>query len=94
MALKVKDGLAMRLTKLANRYTLAAAVALSGSAGCQRLPYIDQSKPVPHDNMGTIAAEDKAVKQANFTGNLPDRDAQDPQAPDDRECRRPRRSGI
>jgi outer membrane protein TolC len=71
MALNVKDGLAMRLTKLANRYTLAAAVALSGSAGCQRLPYIDQSKPVPHDNMGTIAAEDKAVKQANFTGSLP-----------------------
>jgi len=71
MALNVKDGLAMRLTKLANRYTLAAAVALSGSAGCQRLPYIDQSKPVPHDNMGTIAAEDKEVKQANFTGNLP-----------------------
>ena len=59
----------MRLTKLANRYTLAAAVALAGSAGCQRLPYIDQSKPVPHDNMSTIAAEDKAVKLTNFTGN-------------------------
>jgi outer membrane protein TolC len=71
MAPKVKDGLAMRLSKLANRYTLAAAVAIGGNAGCQRLPYIDQSKPVPHDNMGKIAAEDKAVKQANFTGNLP-----------------------
>ncbi|WP_435005426.1 TolC family protein [Tundrisphaera lichenicola] len=70
MALNVKDGLAMRLTKLANRYTLAAAVALSGSAGCQKLPHIDQSKAVPHDPMGTIAAEDREVKQANFTGNL------------------------
>jgi outer membrane protein TolC len=71
MAPKVKDGLAMRLSKLANGYTLAAALAMGGASGCQRLPYIDQSKPVPHDNMGTIAAEDKAVKQANFTGNLP-----------------------
>ena len=33
MALIVKDGLAMRLTKLANRYTLAAAVALTGPIG-------------------------------------------------------------
>jgi outer membrane protein TolC len=71
MALFVKDGLAMRLTKLANRYTLAAAMALAGSTGCQRLPYIDQSKPVPHDDMSTIAAEDKAVKLTNFTGNSP-----------------------
>ncbi len=69
MALNVKDGLAMRLTKLANRYTLAAAVAF-GPVGCQRLPYIDQSKSVPHDSMGKIAAEDKEVKAANFTGNL------------------------
>ena len=61
----------MRLTKLANRYTLAAAVALIGSPGCQRLPYIDQSKPVAHDPMGLIATEDREVKQANFTGNLP-----------------------
>ncbi len=60
----------MRLTKLANRLTLASAVAL-GSTGCQRLPYIDQSKPVPHDPMGTIKAEDREVKQANFTGSLP-----------------------
>ena len=69
MAINVKDGLAMRLFKHANRYTLAAAVAL-GSAGCQRMPYIDQAKPVPKDPLGTIAAEDKEVKQANFTGNL------------------------
>ena len=31
-------------------------LALAASAGCQRLPYIDQSKAVPHDSMGTIAA--------------------------------------
>jgi outer membrane protein TolC len=71
MTLIVKDGLAMRLTKLANRYTLAAAVALSGSTGCQRMPYIDQSKPVPHDNLGTIAAEDTEVKLTNFTASSP-----------------------
>ncbi len=71
MALNVKDGLAMRLTKLANRYTLAAAVALIGSSGCQRLPYIDQSKPVPHDPLGAIATEDREVKQTNFTGKFP-----------------------
>ena len=47
----------MRLTNLANRFTLAAAVvAWAASAGCQRLPYIDQSKAVPHETLGTIAA--------------------------------------
>ncbi len=75
MAINVKDGLAMRLLKHANRYTLAAAVALT-AAGCQRVPYIDQSKPVPHDPLAKIATEDSEVKKANFqdkpyTGNLP-----------------------
>ncbi len=42
----------MRLTELANRLTLAAVVALAGSAGCQRVPYLDQSKAVPLDPMG------------------------------------------
>ena len=60
----------MRLLKHANRYTLAAAVALTASVGCQRVPYIDQAKPVPHDPLGKIATEDKEVKQTNFTGNL------------------------
>jgi outer membrane protein TolC len=42
------------------------------SSGCQRLPYIDQSKPVPHDNMGKMALEDKEVKQADFlSASLP-----------------------
>jgi outer membrane protein TolC len=71
MALIVKDGLAMRLMKLANGYALASAVALLGSTGCQRLPYIDQSKPVPHESLGTIAPEDNQVKLTNFTGNAP-----------------------
>ncbi len=67
MAILVKDGLAMRLTNLANRLTLAAAaLVVAGSAGCQRLPYLDMSKKVPSDTLGTIAAEDTAVKQANF----------------------------
>jgi outer membrane protein TolC len=67
MAILVKDGLAMRLTYLANRLTLAAAaLVVAGSAGCQRLPYLDTSKKVPSETLGTIADEDKAVKQANF----------------------------
>jgi outer membrane protein TolC len=36
------------------------------SSGCQRLPYIDQSKQVPHDPMGNLALEDKEVKQADM----------------------------
>ena len=57
----------MRLTNLGNRLALAAVVAAwAASAGCQRLPYIDQSKAVPHENLGTIAEEDKEVKQAQF----------------------------
>src|SRR3954465_10954170 len=67
-----KDGLAMRLTFLTKRLTRAAVVmAWAASAGCQRLPYIDQSKEVPHEPLGTIAQEDKEVKQAQFFSNLP-----------------------
>ena len=73
MALLVKDGLAMRLTDFANRFTLAAALTVATSAGCQRLPYLDTAKKVPHDPLGAIAEEDKAVKQASFTsgGTVP-----------------------
>jgi outer membrane protein TolC len=72
MANLVKDGLAMRLTFLTNRLTRAAVVvAWAASAGCQRLPYIDQSREVPHEPLGTIAQEDKEVKQAQFLSNLP-----------------------
>ena len=57
----------MRLTLRKNRWTQAAVlVAWIFSTGCQRLPYIDQSKPVPHDPMGATALEDKEVKQADF----------------------------
>lgn len=63
----------MRLTLRRNRWTLAAVLAAwLGSAGCQRLPYIDQTKSVPHDNMGRMALEDKEVTQADFlTNSLP-----------------------
>ena len=90
MAILVKDGLAMRLTFLTNRLARAALVAAGvASAGCQqRLPYIDQSKPVPHETMSTIATEDKEVKKTQFLSNLPmpmpkvakPRTTQDPEA--------------
>jgi outer membrane protein TolC len=71
MALLVKDGLAMRLTNLANRLTFATAITVAASAGCQRLPYLDATKPVPHQELSSIAEEDKAVRQATFTGTAP-----------------------
>ena len=74
MANLVKDGLAMRLTRIKKRLALAAvaAAAWTASSGCQRLPYIDQSKAVPHENLGTIAQEDKEVKKAEFlSSSLP-----------------------
>ncbi len=73
MAILVKDGLAMRLTLFRNRNAWAAAVvAWAAAAGCQRLPYIDQSKAVPHENLGNVAQEDKEVKKAQFlSSNLP-----------------------
>src|SRR4051794_6324058 len=63
----------MRLTFLGNRMVLAAAVVTAGAAftGCQRLPYIDQSKAVPHDVQGTVADEDKEVQAATFLSQLP-----------------------
>ena len=63
----------MRLTLRTNRWAQVAMMAAwVFSAGCQRLPYIDQTKPVPHDNMGKMALEDKEVKQADFlSSSLP-----------------------
>src|SRR5687768_7314268 len=62
----------MRLTSFQNRFARAlAALALAASAGCQKLPYIDQSKAVPHDSLGTIEQEDREVKQATYLGTLP-----------------------
>ncbi len=62
----------MRLNSFTNRTAHAmAALALAASAGCQKLPYIDQSKAVPHDNLGTIEQEDKEVKRATYLGTLP-----------------------
>ncbi|MGZ3386376.1 MAG: TolC family protein, partial [Isosphaeraceae bacterium] len=60
----------MRLTLRTNRWTQAATLAAwVFSSGCQRLPYIDQSKSVPHDPIGATALEDKEVKQADFLSN-------------------------
>jgi outer membrane protein TolC len=74
MALLVKDGLAMRLTNLANRLTFAAAAILvAASAGCQRLPYLDPSKKVPHETFGTIAKEDAAIQKTDFFSTAPSR---------------------
>ncbi|MFO0888712.1 MAG: hypothetical protein U0790_06135 [Isosphaeraceae bacterium] len=60
----------MRLTLRTNRWTRAAMLAAWAlCSGCQRLPYIDQNKPVPRDTMGQTALEDKEVKQADFLSN-------------------------
>jgi outer membrane protein TolC len=57
----------MRLTVCRNRWLRAALLAAWViTSGCQRLPYIDQSKPVPHDSLGHAALEDKEVKQADL----------------------------
>ncbi|MGZ3334958.1 MAG: TolC family protein, partial [Isosphaeraceae bacterium] len=60
----------MRLTLRTNRWTQATMLAAwVFSSGCQRLPYIDQSKTIPHDPIGATALEDKEVKQADFLSN-------------------------
>ena len=70
MAILVKDGQAMRLTSSTSRWArMAVLAALLASAGCQKLPYIDETKEVPHDNLGTLPQEDKEVKKAQFVGN-------------------------
>jgi outer membrane protein TolC len=57
----------MRLKVCRNRWLYSALLlAWVIAAGCQRLPYIDQSKPVPHDNLGRVALEDKEVKQSQL----------------------------
>ena len=63
----------MRLTLRTDRWAQAALLAAwMFTVGCQRLPYIDESKPVPHDSMGKMALEDKEVKQADFlSSSLP-----------------------
>ena len=57
----------MRLSVRRNRWLRSALlVAWVFACGCQRLPYIDQSKPVPHDSLSRVALEDKEVKQADL----------------------------
>ncbi|WP_406695320.1 TolC family protein [Singulisphaera sp. Ch08] len=91
MAILVKDGLAMRLTRIKKRLAQAAMVAAAwaASSGCQRLPYIDQSKAVPHENLGTIGDEDKEVTQAQFLSSsmaLPMPKVQKPRTTNDPEA--------
>ncbi|CAN5706495.1 hypothetical protein BH23PLA1_BH23PLA1_05470 [soil metagenome] len=64
----------MRLTLFGDRrarLATATALACMALAGCQRLPYIDQSKTVPHDHLAAIEAEDLEVRQAAFFSELP-----------------------
>ena len=43
-----------------------AMLTLALSAGCRRIPYIDQAKDVPHDPTSLVAKEDTEVKQAQL----------------------------
>ncbi len=63
----------MRLTLCRNRWTRVTLLATwILASGCQRLPYLDESKPVPHDNMGRVALEDSEVKKATLlSSSLP-----------------------
>ncbi len=80
----------MRLTVRRNRWTRATLLATwILASGCQRLPYIDESKPVPHDNMGRVALEDSEVKKATLLSSslsmsmpkmAPPRTTNDPEA--------------
>ena len=57
----------MRLSLCRNRsIQVAVLAAWMISSGCQRLPYLDQTKPVPHDNLGRVALEDKEIKRADL----------------------------
>ena len=54
----------MRLSLCRNRsIQVAVLAAWMIASGCQRLPYLDQTKPVPHDNLGRVALEDKEIKR-------------------------------
>ncbi len=62
----------MRLTRFGSR-KLGAVLAATGLvlAGCQRIPYIDQSKSVPHDASSSVAMVDSEVQQAAFQSQMP-----------------------
>ena len=46
--------------------TACVLMGLIGTTGCQRIPYIDQSRAVPQDNVGVLPSEDQQVRQAAF----------------------------
>jgi outer membrane protein TolC len=57
----------MRLTALGSRLAIAAALAaVMAAAGCRRVPYIDQSKPVPHEPGGLVAKQDAEIEQTQL----------------------------
>lgn len=62
----------MRLTFHCSRgLRVAIAIACLIPSGCQRIPYIDQTKVVPHDPVGSLEREDTEVRQAAFFSDLP-----------------------
>lgn len=71
----LKDGLAMRLTKAGKRWSCATlALAFAAGPGCHRLPYIDQSRPMPREALGDLieerggdARKDPSVRPVSFT---------------------------
>jgi len=62
----------MRLTRFGNRKARLAVVTLwLATTGCKSLPYIDQSKSVPHDVAAPVAELDQELRQAAFMSELP-----------------------
>lgn len=62
----------MRLSDFeSRRIRVAVSAACLALSGCQRIPYIDQSKPVPHDPTAVLEKEDQEVRQAAFFSDLP-----------------------
>lgn len=69
VAIPGKDGPVMRLTEIGPeplRRLVLVLAALTLAVGCQKLPYIDQSKPAPHDDSGLFGVEDSQVHQSQF----------------------------
>jgi outer membrane protein TolC len=82
----------MRLTTPCNRrLRVAIAMACLVPSGCQRIPYIDQKKPVTHDPVASIEREDSEVRQAAFFSDLPTQLPQidRPRTPDNPEALEP-----
>ena len=82
----------MRLSDLGRRgVRVAVSTALLTLSGCQRIPYIDQTKTVPHDPTASLAKEDEQVRQAAFFSEMPAPlpQLQPPRTPDNPEALEP-----